>query len=243
VTYFATSDLTKGFGGVTAVNGATVAIKEGRINGLIGPNGSGKTTFFNLVTGMIKADSGTIEFMDERIDGLDPHTIAQRGLGRTFQLTRVFGGLTVLENMLVGVRRRERIGLLRVAVDGPEAERAESWLERVGIEHLRDVRAEDLSYGQQRLLEIASLMMAEPDLVLLDEPAGGVNPVMIERIGALVQNLNSEGRTFLIVEHNMEFIRSVCHHVVCFDRGTLLAEGTPEEVHTDPRVLEAYLGE
>lgn len=242
MTYFATRALTKRFGGVVAVNAATVDIVEGAINGLIGPNGSGKTTFFNLVTGMIRADEGEIVFDGRPIHGLKPHIIVQQGLGRTFQITRIFAGLTVLENMLVGVRRSDRVGLLKPAIVGPESERAEGWLERVGIEHLRNVQAGDLSYGQQRLLEIASLMMADPSLVLLDEPAGGVNPVMIEKIGALVKGLNEEGRTFLIVEHNMEFISTVCDHVICFDRGSPLAVGTPEEIQENPDVLEAYLG-
>ncbi|MGH2383012.1 MAG: ABC transporter ATP-binding protein [Candidatus Limnocylindria bacterium] len=242
MSYFSTNELSRSFGGNVAVERASVEFEEGRINGLIGPNGSGKTTFFNLVTGMISRDSGEVTYRDRSIAGLAPHVIAQRGIGRTFQLTRIFPKLTVLENTLVAVRRSARFGLLRPAVAGAERERAMYWLARVGIEHLRDVEAGSLSYGQQRLLEIAGVMMAEPGLVLLDEPAGGINPVMVERIAELVRSLNGEGRTFLIVEHNMEFVASICDYVVCFDQGRPIASGTPVEIHADERVLEAYLG-
>jgi branched-chain amino acid transport system ATP-binding protein len=242
VTFFATRDLRRAFGGVVAVDDASVELLEGRVNGLIGPNGSGKTTFFNLVTGMIAPDRGEVVYRDRRIDGLPPHRIAQLGIGRTFQVTRTFARLTALQNVLVAVRRAGLSELLRSAVRGREVERAERWLERVGLEHLRDAEARSLSYGQQKLLEIAGAMMGDPELVLLDEPAGGINPVMIERIGALVQELNAEGRTFLLVEHNMDMVMSTCDHVIVFDRGRPIAAGPPEEVQTDDRVLEAYLG-
>jgi len=237
-----TNELTRSFGGNVAVDRASVEFEEGRVNGLIGPNGSGKTTFFNLITGLISRDGGEVTYQERSIAGLAPHTIAQRGIGRTFQLTRIFPKLTVLENTLVAVRRSARFGLLRPAVAGAERDRAMSWLERVGIEHLQDVEAGSLSYGQQRLLEIAGVMMAEPGLVLLDEPAGGINPVMIERIAELVRSLNSEGTTFLVVEHNMEFVASICDYVVCFDQGRPIASGSPAEIHANERVLEAYLG-
>ena len=242
MSYLSTNELTRSFGGNVAVDRASVDFQEGRVNGLIGPNGSGKTTFFNLITGLISRDSGEVTFRDRSISGLAPHTIAQRGIGRTFQLTRIFPKLTALENTLVAVRRSARFGLLRPAVAGAERDRAMSWLERVGIEHLQDVEAGSLSYGQQRLLEIAGVMMAEPGLVLLDEPAGGINPVMNERIADLVRSLNGEGTTFLIVEHNMEFVASICDYVVCFDQGQPIASGTPAEIHSNERVLEAYLG-
>jgi ABC-type branched-subunit amino acid transport system ATPase component len=237
-----TEGLTKAFGGVLAVNGATVELRDGAINGLIGPNGSGKTTFFNIVTGMIRADSGRVLYRGRDITRHSPHRIAHAGIGRTFQLCRIFPRLTVLENMLVAVRRTRLRELLAGLRDSGEVERARHWLRRMGIEHLEEAEARDLSYGQQKLLELAAVLMAEPDLVLLDEPAGGVNPALIDRITALVRDLNAEGRTFLVVEHNMDMVMGMCDHVVVFDRGAPIAEGPPSAIRDDPRVLEAYLG-
>lgn len=242
MTFFATTGLRRAFGGVVAVDDASVELMEGRINGLIGPNGSGKTTFFNLVTGMVAPDAGEVVFHDRHIEGQTPHRIARSGIGRTFQVTRVFPRMTALENLLVAVRRAGLRELLRSALRGREVERAEQWLERVGLEHLRDAEARSLSYGQQKLLELAGAMMGDPQLVLLDEPAGGINPVMIERISSLVRELNDEGRTFLVVEHNMDMVMSTCDHVIVFDRGRPIAEGSPSEIQADERVLEAYLG-
>jgi neutral amino acid transport system ATP-binding protein len=237
-----TESLTKAFGGVTAVNGATVELVHGKINGLIGPNGSGKTTFFNLVTGMIRPDSGRILYGDRDITRYAPHRIAHTGLGRTFQLCRVFPRMTVLENMLVAVRRTRLRELLAGSHNRGEVERARHWLRRVGIDHLERAEARNLSYGQQKLLELAAVFMGDPELVLLDEPAGGVNPALIERIVTLIRELNEEGRTFLVVEHNMDMVMGVCDHVIVFDRGAPIAAGSPAVVQNDSRVLEAYLG-
>ncbi|GLY06172.1 ABC transporter ATP-binding protein [Actinoplanes sp. NBRC 101535] len=236
------TDLRKSFGGVTALDGATVAFQPGRINALIGPNGSGKTTFFNCVTGMIKPDSGTVVHRGRDLTGKAPHTIARNGLGRTFQLCRTFPRMTAVENVLAAVPPKGLISGLRSARRREETDRAMGWLTRLGIEHLAHAEARDMSWGQQKLLELAGVLMAEPQTVLLDEPAGGVNPALLDRIGALVRELNAEGRTFVIVEHNMDLVMSISDHIVVFDRGRPIAEGPPAAIRTDERVLGAYLG-
>jgi ABC-type branched-subunit amino acid transport system ATPase component len=237
-----TRGLTKAFGGVVALDGATVSFHHGKVNALIGPNGSGKTTYFNCVTGMIRPDSGRTTYQGRDITGKPSHVIARAGIGRTFQICRVFARMSALDNVLAAVRPGGLVGGLRGARRKAEVERALSWLTRLGIEHLAGVEARDLSWGQQKLLELAGVLMADPRTVLLDEPAGGVNPALLERIGSLVRELNAEGRTFIIVEHNMELVMSISDHIVVFDRGRPIAEGTPSQIRTDERVLGAYLG-
>src|SRR5687767_8473537 len=196
-----TVELTKSFGGVTAVDGATVAFQHGKVNALIGPNGSGKTTFFNCVTGMIRPDAGRVAYRGSDITGKASHRIARAGIGRSFQLCRIFPRMTVMENMLVAVRSGKLRTQLHSARNPVELERARGLLARVGIEHLENAEARDLSYGQQKLLELAGVLMADPETIMLDEPAGGVNPALIGRIGNLVRELNAEGKTFIVVEH------------------------------------------
>jgi ABC-type branched-subunit amino acid transport system ATPase component len=234
--------LTRSFGGVTAVDAATVSFPHGKVNALIGPNGSGKTTFFNCVTGMIKPTAGRIRYGGHDITGKAPHRIARAGIGRSFQLCRVFGRMTVLDNLLAAVRPGSLPAQLAGSRSRAEVERARGWLSRLGIEHLERSEARDLSWGQQKLLELAGVLMAEPETILLDEPAGGVNPALIDRIAVLVRQLNQEGTTFLIVEHNMDLVMSLCDHIVVFDRGRPIAEGPPASIRSDERVLEAYLG-
>jgi ABC-type branched-subunit amino acid transport system ATPase component len=218
-----------------------VSFQHGKVNALIGPNGSGKTTFFNCVTGLIRPDSGQITYAGADITRRTPHAIARAGLGRTFQLCRVFPRMTVLDNVLAATRPRGA-NLLRGARGRAEIDRARGWLTKLGIEHLSGIEARNLSWGQQKLLELAGVLMSEPETVLLDEPAGGVNPALLDRIGTLVRDLNAEGRTFVIVEHNMDLVMSISDHIVVFDRGRPIASGPPARIRADERVLGAYLG-
>jgi ABC-type branched-subunit amino acid transport system ATPase component/ABC-type branched-subunit amino acid transport system permease subunit len=235
--------LEKRFGGVRAVDGASFAVPEGSITALIGPNGSGKTTVFNLIGGTMAPQAGEVWFDGERIDGKKPWQRAHLGLGRTFQITRLFPQMTVLENVVAPLREF-RVGQLGAdAVSGAEARRAEELLEFVGMRKYRDVPASALSYGQQKLLELAQVLMLDPKLIMLDEPAGGINPTLIERLGEMIRELGARGKTFLIVEHNMPFVLGLCNPVLVLARGKTIASGSPDEIQRDPRVLDAYLGE
>jgi len=235
--------LEKRFGGVLAVDGASFAVPEGSITALIGPNGSGKTTVFNLIGGTMSPDAGEVWFDGERIDGKPPWQRAHRGLGRTFQITRLFPEMTVLENVVAPLGEFH-VGLLGAnAVSGREAARAQELLDFVGMRKYRDVRAAALSYGQQKLVELAQILMLDPKLIMLDEPAGGINPTLIARIGEMIRELNSRGKTFLIVEHNMPFVLGLCNPILVLARGQTIARGGPDEIQRDPHVLDAYLGE
>jgi ABC-type branched-subunit amino acid transport system ATPase component len=233
----------KAFGGLRALDGCSLTVEQGRINGLIGPNGSGKTTLFNVMTGYERVERGVIRFGDIDITRATPDRIFGLGLGRTFQLTRIFPRLTVLENMHVAAQRKGLRGLLRHWGGAHERRAAEDLLEFVGLTRLRDLPAGNLSYGQKKLLEFAFILIAEPRVILLDEPAGGVNPTMVAYLADRIRTLNRSGVTFLIVEHNMEFVMGLCDTVTVMHRGSTIAAGTPAEVRRNPAVLEAYLGD
>jgi len=237
-----TKGLSRRFGGIQAVRDCDISVQVGSITGLIGPNGSGKTTLFNLITGVYAPDNGEALFDGKRITKLSPSQICHAGLSRTFQITRLFWEMTVLENMIVPIRQVGFRSLLGPNMFREEIDRAMGLLERVGLTHLKDERARKLSFGQQKLLEFASILMAKPTMVLLDEPAGGVNPTMIRFIMNLIQELNQDGVTFLVVEHNMGVVMELCNHVIVLDQGTKLAEGAPEAIQTNRAVLDAYLG-
>lgn len=225
-------DVTKRFGGVVAVNCCSLVLAPGKIYGLIGPNGSGKTTLFNCITGLTPRDEGEIRYKGERIDGLKPHRVARRGIGRTFQIIRVFPGLTALENLLVVTR--EPFEAAR--------RRARELLRFVTLDRLENEYAGNLSYGQQKLLEFIRVLMTDPELILLDEPAAGVNRTLLNELLAAITRLRDQGKTILIVEHDMKVVMELCETVFVLDYGEKIAEGPPGVIQADERVIEAYFG-
>jgi ABC-type branched-subunit amino acid transport system ATPase component len=231
-------DIKKSFGGLQALSGCSFAVEEGSVTGLIGPNGSGKTTMFNVITGYESADSGVVRFDGQEVTGMSPGRACGLGLGRTFQLTRVFARLTLLENLKVGSRGVPRSR--RKELYSPK--RCLELLGFVGLTRLANEQAGTLSYGQRKLVELAMVLAQEPKVVLLDEPAGGINPTLIAQIAARIRELNQRGVTFLVVEHNMEFVMGICDVVAVMERGAVIAFGEPEQVRSDPQVLDAYMG-
>lgn len=237
-------EVSKSFGGLQALSRCSLSVQEGAIDGLIGPNGSGKTTLFNVVTGFLKGERGTVRFRGNAINGASPDRVFGLGLARTFQVTRMFPELTVLENMLVATQRQEgwlRSVVRRAASQG-ERHRAMDLLDFVGLARLASDPAASLSYGQRKLLELAYVLVADPTMILLDEPAGGINPSLLNEIYDRIIQLNKAGKTFLVVEHNMGFVMALCHRVNVMDQGTVIASGTAEQIRQDSRVLDAYLG-
>jgi branched-chain amino acid transport system ATP-binding protein len=223
----------KSFGGLKAVNDCSLEVREGSITGLIGPNGAGKTTLFNIITGHYKPDRGKIYFQGAAIEGLAPHQIFKKKVYRTFQITREFSQMTVLENLMIMPRNQEEE--LR--------DKALEVLEFVELIDLKNEYAGSLSGGQKKLLEIARSMMADPTIVLLDEPGAGVNPTLMRKLIANIETLRAEkGITFFLIEHDMDLVMNLCDPVIVMSEGTKLAEGKAEDIKKDERVLEAYLG-
>jgi len=225
------SGLTKRYGGLTAVNNCSFQVPEGGICALIGPNGSGKSTTFDLISGIQRADRGEVLYQGRRINGLKPYEITRRGLCRTFQITRVFPQMTLVENMEVAASK-----------GGETRQKARQLLDFVGLSHLAEEYGGNLSYGQQKLLEFARILMTDPDFIMLDEPFAGVNPVMEEKLVAHILGLQERGKTFLIIDHEMKIIMSLCQLIFVLDHGELIAEGEPEAIQRDERVVEAYFG-
>lgn len=237
--------VSKAFGGVQALSDCSLEVEQGSITGLIGPNGSGKTTLFNVITGYERVDSGEVFTGSRKITNAPPQRVFSLGIGRTFQLTRIFPRLTVMENMLVAAQHTShgfsRNPLAR-AGGAVARRRAMELLEFTGIAGHAAELADTLSYGQRKLLELSYVLIADPAVMLLDEPAGGVNPSLINHIADRIRELNGEGKTFLIVEHNMDFVMGLCDRVTVLDYGTVVASGPPAMIRDDPRVLDAYLG-
>lgn len=235
--------VTKRYGGIIAVNEATFSVEEGSITSLIGPNGAGKTTAFDTISGVIEVDGGSIHYAGQDITNLRPWAVTKLGLGRTFQVTRELGDMTVLENLAVASVPNSFSSLVGGRVHTEERDQAMEVLDFLGITKLAHEFAKRLSYGQRKLLELAAVLMTEPNLILLDEPAGGVNPALLERILDRIQAINANGVTFLIVEHNMDVVMRLSDSIVVMAHGLVLLQDVPEVVRNDQRVLDAYLGE
>lgn len=245
-----THELTKNFFGLCALDKVSLQVNKGEIVGLIGPNGSGKTTLFNCATGVLPISGGRIKFRGEDITGLKTHEIALKGVSRTFQIIRIFPRMTVMENMLLSIQQHQGEKILssifktstikRFEKEGTR--RALELLEFVNIAHLKDCMAGHLSYGQQKLLEFIMALMPDPEIVLLDEPAAAVNPTMIRKMMDHIIELNKQGYTFFIIEHNMDVVMELCSRVVVLNYGEKIAEGKPEEIKRNNDVIEAYFG-
>ena len=235
-------NINKSFGGLHAVKDCSFMAEQGKITALIGPNGAGKTTAFNIISGTLRPDSGEVHLDGKPITGLHPHKITRLGMSRTFQISRNFEDLTVLENLIAQSQYRGLRNLFKPAISSLEEEKAMEMLEFLNISRLAREEARSLSYGQKKLMDLAALLMSNPKMILLDEPAGGGNPTLLATIVDHINELNKRGLTVLIVEHNMNLVMEISHKVVVMAYGTVIAEGDPHTIQDDPVVLEAYLG-
>lgn len=239
------SDIRKAYGAIQAVDGVSFEVQPGEIFGVIGPNGSGKTTLFNSMLGQIKPDSGSIELNGQDVTRLGPLALNRLGVGRTFQTLQVFGKMTVRDNLIVAAQehRGHMFSRMFAPPDSGLGPKADALIDQFHIRHVAQKKAGELSYGQQKLVDIAMAFMSDPALVLLDEPCAGVNPSLVESISKLLKALNqSRGGSFVVIEHNMEFVMNLCHRIMVMVEGQVLAIGTPAQIRADKRVLEAYLG-
>ena len=239
------TDMRKSYGAIQAVAGVSFEVRPGEIFGVIGPNGSGKTTLFNSMLGQITPDSGRIELNGEDVTALGPLALNRKGVGRTFQTLQVFGKMTVRDNLIVAAQEHQGSLLGRMFAPGDSGlgARADALIDQFHIRHVAHKKAGELSYGQQKLVDIAMAFMSEPDLVLLDEPCAGVNPSLVGGISSLLKALNrSRGGSFVVIEHNMDFVMDLCHRIMVMVEGQVMAIGTPDEIRANKQVLDAYLG-
>ena len=243
--------LNRRFGGVHAVNNVSFSVEAGTIKGLIGPNGAGKTTLFNLISGTIPSDSGDVLFDGQPIRNLPPHQIAKRGMFRTFQNIKLFANMTVLENVMMGRHTNSRAGFAAGIFNLPRTwteerqirERALAMLDLLGIAHLANMDAQSLAFGQQRHVEMARALAGEPKLLLLDEPAAGLNMHETDRLGELISKIKGMGITILLVEHDMSLVMTICDELVALSFGQIIAQGKPREIQKHPEVIRVYLGD